>query len=130
MADLFLLGQEKAKHHKFVYDSYSQKLLDYILTLVATSLFMTYTLYCVFGPIENGGDSSIGANTHEFLIYTTPVALFLIIRYLYLVHAKPKMIRHTENLIKDLPFFLGVLLLSLLMLCFLYISSSKDLWFF
>ncbi len=129
MADLSLLGEDNAIKHKPVYDHYSKKLLDYILSMVATSLFMTYTLYCVFGPIEGSENHSIISQHQSFLVYTTPIAIFLIIRYLYLVHAKPEIARRTEKLVKDIPFLIGALSLFILVICFLYIQNPDILTF-
>lgn len=124
-ADLSILGTENAKKHKISYDEYSHKILDYILVMIGTSLFMTYTLYSVFGPVEDSSQGSLVSDSQYLLIYTTPVALFLIIRYLYLVHAKPKIVRHSERLIKDIPFLIGGILLCAMILCLLYLGNPE-----
>ncbi|GAI80810.1 unnamed protein product, partial [marine sediment metagenome] len=45
--DLILLGKDKAVEHKKVYDQYSLKLLDQFHIMIASSLFMTYSLYLI-----------------------------------------------------------------------------------
>jgi len=122
IADLELLGEHKAVQHKKSYDKYSQHLLDYIIVMIATSLFIMYTLYCVLGPLEDG--SIVPKENQGLLIYSTPVALFLIIRFLYLVRAKPKIARNAEKMITDLPMLVGGVFLGIMVLILYYLEIT------
>jgi 4-hydroxybenzoate polyprenyltransferase len=123
IADLSLLGKQDAKQHKKTYDQYSQKILHAILIIVATALFMTYTLYSVLGPSE--ADSIVPVENKGLLVYSTPIALFLIIRFIYLVHAEPKIARHAENLIKDKPMVIGGFFLGIMVFILLYLEVTN-----
>ena len=122
IADLELLGDQNAKKHKKSYDKYSQHLLDYIIVMIATSLFIMYTLYCVLGPLEDG--SIVPKENQGFLIYSTPIALFLIIRFLYLVRAKPQIARNAEKMITDLPMLVGSGFLGMMVLILFYLELT------
>jgi 4-hydroxybenzoate polyprenyltransferase len=122
IADLELLGDQNAKKHKKSYDKYSQHLLDYIIVMIATSLFIMYTLYCVLGPLEDG--SIVPKENQGLLIYSAPVALFLIIRFLYLVRAKPIIARNAEKMITDLPMLIGGGFLGIMVLILYYLEIT------
>jgi len=96
--DLMLLGEDKAVEHKKVYDQYSLKLLDQFHVMIASSLFMTYSLYLMykFNLFE------LPINPQEyFVIFTIPISLYLIMRYMYLTSAKPEIARRTEKAFFD-----------------------------
>ncbi|UYP47307.1 hypothetical protein NEF87_003592 [Candidatus Lokiarchaeum ossiferum] len=120
IADFDLLGSEDASKHKKTYDEYSSALLNNILIIVGTALFIMYTLYCVLGPQES--DSIVPLENQGLLVFSTPFALFLIIRYIYLIHAKPIIARNAEKLITDKPMVIGSLTLGILVLSILYLE--------
>lgn len=127
IADLELLGIENAKNHKKIYDSYSAHLLNNILILNATSLFIMYTLYCVLGPLEAG--SIVPVENQGILVYSTPVALYLIIRFLYVVKAKPAIARNAEKLITDKGMIFGSVLLGIIVIISLYLEIGNWAFF-
>ena len=96
--------------------------MDYIVVMIATSLFIMYTLYCVLGPLEEG--SIVPKENQGFLIYSTPIALFLIIRFLYLVRAKPQIARNAEKMITDLPMLVGSGFLGMMVLILFYLERT------
>ena len=122
IADLALLGDKNARIHKKIYDEYSQALLNKILNLTATSLFMTYVLYCVLGPLEN--DSLVPKNNQGLLVFTVPIALFLIIRFMYIIRSKPSEARSAEKLIFDKSMVIGSILLMLTVFITLYLELN------
>ena len=96
--DLMLLGKDKAVEHKKVYDQYSLKLLDQFHIMIAASLFMTYSLYLILK--FNLFEPTI--NLQEYIvIFTIPISLYLIMRYMYLTSAKPEIARRTEKAFFD-----------------------------
>ncbi|MBY9010621.1 MAG: UbiA family prenyltransferase, partial [Candidatus Lokiarchaeota archaeon] len=90
--DLMYLGKDKAVEHKKVYDQYSLKLLDQFHVLIAGSLFMTYSLYLIF--IVNLFGSTIKLQEY-ILIFTIPISLYIIMRFMYLTSSKPEIARRT-----------------------------------
>jgi len=127
IADLELLGLENAKNHKKIYDSYSGNLLNNFLILNATALFIMYTLYSVLGPLETG--SIIPVENQGLLVYSTPVALYLIYRFIYIVKAKPKIARSPEKMIKDKGMIIGGILLGILVIISLYLELGSWTFF-
>ncbi|QEE15379.1 UbiA family prenyltransferase [Promethearchaeum syntrophicum] len=127
IADLVLLGLENAKNHKKIYDSYSTPLLNNFLILNATALFVMYTLYCVLGPLEEG--SIIPLENQGLLVYSTPVALYLIYRFIYLVKANPKIVRNAEKLITDKGMIFGGILLGIIGIISLYMELGSWAFF-
>jgi len=92
--DLVFLGKDKAVEHKKVYDQYSLNLLNQFHTIIATSLFMTYSLYLIlkFNLLEPET-----VNFNEYIaIFTIPISLYIIMRYMYLTSSKPEIARKTE----------------------------------
>ena len=95
--DLKLLGKEKALEHKKVYDQYSQKLLDQFYVLIAGSLFMTYSLYLILKF-----DLAIPGNLNKYVvIFTIPISLYIIMRFMYLTSFNPKIARNAEKAFLD-----------------------------
>ena len=96
--DLILLGKDKAVEHKKVYDQYSLKLLDQFHIMIAASLFMTYSLYLILK--FNLFEPTIHLQEY-IVIFTIPISLYLIMRYMYLTSAKPEIARRTEKAFFD-----------------------------
>ena len=102
------MGKDVAFEYKKVYNQYSLKLLDQFHVIIAGSLFITYSLYLIQkfelfipGPISN-----------EYLsIFTIPISLYLLMRYMYLTSSKPKIARNTERAFLDKGIIIGGLLL-------------------
>ena len=122
IADLSLIGGNNASNHKKSYRAYTAKILDKFLIIIATSLFVVYTLYCVLGPSEA---TSIFALEKNLLIYSTPIALFLIFRFIFLINNSPELARRTEKLFFDKQMLIGAILLVLLILSIFYINFDN-----
>ena len=123
--DLILIGEEKALEHKKSYDQYSLKLLDQFHVIIAGSLFITYSLYLI---IHFNLFSAHKVNLHEYItILTIPLSLFIIMRYMYLTSAKPKIARNTEKALLDPGIVIaGIFLLGILTYSF-YIKAFLKL---
>jgi len=122
--DLMLIGEEKALEHKKSYDQYSLKLLDQFHVIIAGSLFITYSLYLI---IHFNLFSVEEVNLHEYItILTIPLSLFIIMRYMYLTSAKPKIARNTEKALLDPGIVIaGICLLGILTYSFYIISFLR-----
>lgn len=119
IADLSLMGKKSANNHKKTYNEYSADLLDKFLIIIATSLFVVYTLYCVLGPTES---DSILDLKNNLLIYSTPIALFLIFRFIYIIKFKPEIARKAHKLIHDKEMLIAGIFFGLLILSIFYLN--------
>jgi len=118
--DLLYLGKDKAVEHKKVYDQYSLKLLDQFHVLIAGSLFMTYSLYLIL-QVDIFGSTII---LHEYiLIFTIPISLYIIMRFMYLTSAKPEIARRTEKAFFDK----GIIVSGFLLFLILFFSFYYDI---
>lgn len=118
--DLMLLGKDKAVEHKKVYNQYSQKLLEQFHVMIAGSLFMTYSLYLIFK--FNLFEPTI--NLQEYIvIFTIPISLYLIMRFMYLTSAKPEIARKTEKAFLDK----GILISGAVLFLILFSSFYYDI---
>ena len=118
--DLQFLGKDKAVEHKKVYDQYSLKLLDQFHVIIAGSLFMTYSLYLIT-KFDLAGPSI--PELYEYIaILTIPISLYILMRYMYLTSAKPKITRSTEKAFLDK----GMIIAALLLIVILFFSFYLD----
>ena len=118
--DLLYLGKDKAIEHKKVYDQYSLKLLEQFHVLIAGSLFMTYSLYLIlkFSLFEPT------INLQEYIvIFTIPISLYLIMRFMYLTTAKPELARRTEKAFFDK----GIIISGFILFLILFFSFYFDI---
>ncbi len=114
--DLEFLGKDKAIEHKNIYDQYSSRLLDQFYILIAGSLFMTYSLYLIL--IFNLDEPGI-ATFYEFIsLFTIPISLYIIMRYMYLTSAKPKIARNPEKAFFDK----GIIIAGFILFIILFFS--------
>jgi len=117
--DLLYLGKDKAVEHKKVYDQYSLKLLEKFHVLIAGSLFMTYSLYLIltFYPVE------APIILQEYIaIFTIPISLYIIMRFMYLTSSKPELARRTEK-----AFYKGIIISGILLFLILFTSFYYDI---
>ena len=118
--DLLYLGKDKAVDHKKVYDQYSLKLLEQFHVLIAGSLFMTYSLYLIltFYPVE------APIILQEYIvIFTIPISLYIIMRFMYLTSSKPELARRTEKAFFDK----GIIISGILLFLILFTSFYYDI---
>jgi len=124
--DLILLGDKKtAIEHKKVYGNYSFKLLEQFHVMIATSIFVTYSLYLIdkFNLNQLSPSQII---LHEYLaILTVPILLYIIMRFMYLTTEKPDTVRNAEKALFDKGIILGGLILG----AFLFYAFYFDQFF-
>ena len=100
--ELVLLADDAAGHRS-VLSHYSPVFLDQMINVVTASTVMTYALYTLDpDTIERFGS--------DRLVYTMPLVLFGIFRYLYLIYQRTDHRNPTEALLFDRPFVANVLL--------------------
>jgi len=119
--DLFYLGKDKASDHKEVYNQYSPELLVQLHNMMATALFITYSLYLINKFDLNLFPSTV--NLYEYIvILSIPFALYIIMRFMYLTSAKPEIARHAEKIFLDK----GILIAGAITFCILLYAFYFD----
>ena len=105
-----VLLQGQASTHRLILKEYSIPMLDQMITIVATTTIMAYSLYTVEGSTAN----------HR-LIVTIPLVLYGIFRYLYLVYMRMEGGSPEEVLLRDRHMLGTVMLCTILIIVILYV---------
>jgi 4-hydroxybenzoate polyprenyltransferase len=108
-AELLAL-QGKSGRHRQTLEQYSPALLDKMIGLVTPSTLMCYSLYAITG------------STTPLLMYTIPLVLFGLLRYLYLVERKDITGTPESALFTDFPLLLTVLIWGLSTIGIIYLG--------
>ncbi len=98
--EIVLLG-ENAHKHREVLSSYSVDLLDKIIVILSTATILSYSLYSV--------SSETKEKFGEGFIFTIPIVLYGLLRYIYLIYEK-KEGEPTKLITEDIPLFITVLI--------------------
>jgi 4-hydroxybenzoate polyprenyltransferase len=109
-AELALLA-EGAQNHRRVFDGYTLPLLDQYITIVSAATIGAYSLYTF---------SAINLPENHAMMLTIPFAIYGIFRYLYLVQTKQGGGAPEEELFKDHPLQIAILLWGLAVVAILY----------
>lgn len=110
--ELVLLAGSAAEHRS-VLSHYSPQFLDQMINVVTASTVVAYALYVV-------DDETVARFGTENLIYTVPLVLFGIFRYLYLIYQRADKGNPTEAILSDPPSLANVLLWGLTVLWIVY----------
>ncbi len=110
--EIVLLADGAAGQRR-VLDQYSPAFLDQMINVVTASSVVSYALYAVSPETSQRYHS-------EWLIYTLPLVLFGIFRYLYLIYQAPDEKNPTEAILSDLPFLANLALWVLAVLWIVY----------
>lgn len=102
-----------ASGQRRVLDHYSPAFLDQMINVVTASSVVSYALYAV------APETVAKYNTHN-LVYTTPLVLYGIFRYLYLMYQRPGERNPTEAILRDPPFLINLLLWGLAVVWIVY----------
>lgn len=98
--EIVLLGDNAHKHRE-VLSNYSINLLDKIIVILSTSTIISYSLYSVSSETKEKFGSGF--------IFTIPIVLYGILRYLYLIYEK-KEGEPTKLVLEDFPLLLTILI--------------------
>ena len=74
--ELFILQSGEELFHRPVLSAYSIGFVDQAMSMMASSSIITYSIYCVASP---------SASHYPSLVFTVPLVVYAILRYLYLV---------------------------------------------
>lgn len=105
--ELYLFSEHKGDHRK-VLEQYSPELLNQLNSIVTTAAIMSYSLFTF----------TSGHTVH--LMWTIPLVMYGIFRYLYLIHIKGKGGRPEEILLEDSHILATVILFAVLVVIILY----------
>lgn len=110
--ELLLLAKE-AGDHRAVLDHYSPMFLDQMINVVTASTVVAYALYVVDpDTVERFGSKG--------LVYTVPLVLYGVFRYLYLVYQRPRRRNPTEAVLKDIPSVVNLVIWGVAVLVIIY----------
>ena len=86
---------------------YSIPMLDQMITIVAATTIVAYTLYAFFSTNNVGGSAATGAK-RPYLMATIPFVIYGVFRYLYLSHKKGVGESPESALLEDRPLLVNV----------------------
>ena len=104
-----LLMQDGAAEQRRVLEHYSPAFLDQMINVVTASAVVSYALYAV-------APETVQKFHTERLVYTIPLVLFGIFRYLYLTYQRAELRNPTEAILRDVPFLVNMALWGLVVL--------------
>jgi 4-hydroxybenzoate polyprenyltransferase len=104
---------EGATSQRRVLDHYSVAFLDQMINVVTASAVVSYALYAV-------APETVEKYHTQHLIYTLPMVLFGIFRYLYLMYQQPGERNPTEAILGDPPFLINMVLWGLAVVLIVY----------
>jgi 4-hydroxybenzoate polyprenyltransferase len=100
--ELLMLGDEAA-NHRAAMARYSALLLDQFIAVTAAATVLAYALYTL-------SPETVAKFETNQLIWTLPIVLFGVFRYLYLIHGEGKGGSPTTAFLTDSPLLIAVLL--------------------
>jgi len=110
--ELQLLADD-ASDQRPVLSHYSPSFLDQMINVVTASTVVAYAMYAI------SPETAEKFHTRH-LIYTIPMVLFGIFRYLYLIYQRPSTRNPTEAILRDPPFLINILVWALAVLWIVY----------
>lgn len=110
--EITLLAHEAAGQRP-VLDHYSPAFLDQMINVVTASSVVSYALYCVAAE-------TVEKYHTQDLVFTIPLVLYGIFRYLYLMYQRPGERNPTEAILRDAPFLINILLWGLVVVWIVY----------
>ena len=113
--ELAMMKSEAGSHRKSL-EEYSLPFLDGLMFVSASAAIVTYSLYTI-------ADDVVARFGTQWLIATTPLAIYGIFRYLYLVYIKKQGGDPTKMMITDKAFLINGLLWVAMVFSILYYSK-------
>jgi 4-hydroxybenzoate polyprenyltransferase len=108
-----VLLREQAEHHRKTLAEYPPELVDQLIPVVTAATVISYAIYTVSPTtVERVGGSD--------LVYTVPLVVFGVFRYLYLVFKRMQGGAPSETLLTDPPMLVNVVLWLGLVIWILY----------
>ena len=98
-----ILMPETASGQRKVLSHYNTTFLDQMINVVTASTVVAYAVYAI-------SPETVERFHTRYLVYTIPMVLFGIFRYLYLIYQRPSERNPTEAILSDPPFLANLLL--------------------
>jgi 4-hydroxybenzoate polyprenyltransferase len=111
--ELVLLG-EGAGDHRAILKEYSLDLIDRLIGIVTTSAIVAFSLYTFLAE---------GLPENHVMMLTIPFVLYIIFRYLYLIHVRNEGGAPEEILLRDRPMQIALALGGLVVFLALYVMN-------
>jgi 4-hydroxybenzoate polyprenyltransferase len=111
--ELIALGKVEAGKHRKVLAQYSPHLLDQMIAVTTGGVLLSYLLYCT-------APETVQKFHTEHMIYTFPLVLYGIFRYLYLIYRKQEGGTPERIILSDHPMLAAVLLWLVFSVLILY----------
>jgi 4-hydroxybenzoate polyprenyltransferase len=108
-----MLLQGAASEQRKVLDHYSPAFLDQMINVVTASSVVSYALYSV-------SPETVEKYHTQDLVFTIPLVLYGIFRYLYLMYQSPGERNPTEAILRDPPFLINMVLWGIAVLWIVY----------
>ncbi len=109
--------QDDAQNHRKCLKEYNLPFLDGLMFVSAGAAIVTYSLYTM-------AEEVIARFGTEWLMATTPLVIYGVFRYLYLIYIKKEGGDPTKMMIKDKAFMINGLLFALMVILILVFSKS------
>lgn len=106
---------DRAAEQRPVMSHYSATFLDQMINVVTASTVVSYALYAV-------SPETVERFQSRGLLYTVPMVLFGIFRYLYLMYQRPGDANPTEVILTDPPLVIDLMLWSVAVVAVIYFS--------
>ena len=108
-----VLLADSASGQRRVLDNYSPAFLDQMINVVTASAVVSYALYAV-------APETVEKYHTQHLVYTIPMVLFGVFRYLYLMYQRPAERNPTEAILRDPPFLVNMAVWGLAVVWIVY----------
>lgn len=106
---------ECGQAHRPVLADYSRLFLDQALTMAASAALVSYSVYCISSPT---------AMTHRALVFTVPLVIFSLLRYMYLVFHCEQGGQPEDIFLADRPMQISIMLWVALMIAIFLLKGS------
>ncbi|MHA1340689.1 MAG: UbiA prenyltransferase family protein [Promethearchaeota archaeon] len=123
-ADKEFCGENATKHKK-IYEKYTDEVIKSAQNLITVSLFMTYLLYVALAPMAGFSGPELN-NNRGFILFSVPIMMYIIMRFLYLANTQPHIARSPEKAFKDL----DLVIAGIILLIFIFVGNYvRIVWF-
>ena len=93
-AEILRLGEEEAQNHRKVLEHYAGPMLDAAIVISATTAILSYALYTM-------SEHAFATHGTQQMIYTVPVVMYGMLRYLYLLYNRGGGGDPSKDLLRD-----------------------------
>jgi 4-hydroxybenzoate polyprenyltransferase len=108
--ELSLLG-DQAENHREILKHYTLHMVEDMMSVSTATLIMAYAMYTFLA-------------TNQYMMFTIPFAIYGLLRYTFLVHAKDKG-GEPEQIFKDLPSLINLILWVIAVVLILYFAPEE-----